>query len=51
MTALARLMIFQGKEMEPTALVYEAGAILTIALGCLVVHFRGCAFSGLFIRK
>ena len=39
-TALARLIILQGKEMEPITLVYEAGAILIIALGCLVVRYR-----------
>ena len=33
MTAIARLIILQGKEMEPITLVYEAGAILIIALG------------------
>lgn len=40
MTAIARLIILQGKEMEPITLVYEAGAILIIALGCLVVRYR-----------
>lgn len=40
MTAIARLIILQGKEMEPITLVFEAGAILIIALGCLVVRYR-----------
>ena len=40
MTAIARLIILQGKEMEPITLVYEAGAILIIALGCLVIRYR-----------
>ena len=40
MTAIARLIILQGKEMEPITLLYEAGAILIIALGCLVVRYR-----------
>jgi len=40
MTAIARLIILQGKEMEPITLLYEAAAILIIALGCLVVRFR-----------
>ncbi|MGB1864540.1 MAG: phosphate-starvation-inducible protein PsiE [Candidatus Puniceispirillum sp.] len=40
MTAIARLIILQGKEMEPVTLVFEAGAILIIALGCLVVRYR-----------
>ena len=40
MTAIARLIILQGKEMEPITLVFEAGAILIIALACLVVRYR-----------
>ena len=40
MTAIARLIILQGKEMQPITLVYEAGAILIIALGCLVIRYR-----------
>ena len=40
MNEIARLIILQGKEMEPITLVYEAGAILIIALGCLVVRYR-----------
>lgn len=40
MTAIARLIILQGKEMEPITLVYEASAILIIALACLVVRYR-----------
>ena len=31
MTALSRLIILQGKDMEPSTLIYEAGAILLIA--------------------
>ena len=40
MTALARLIILQGKEMDPNPLVYEAGAIATIALACLIIRFK-----------
>ena len=32
MTAIARLIILQGKGMDPIILLYEAGAILIIAL-------------------
>ena len=32
-TALSRFIILQGKEMDPSALVYESGAILLIAVG------------------
>ena len=34
MTALSRLIILQGKDMEPSTLIYEAGAILLIAIAC-----------------
>ena len=37
MTALSRLLILQGKEGEPTTLLYESGAILLIAGACWVV--------------
>ena len=40
MTALARLIILQGKEMDPITLVYEAGAIAIIALACLIIRFK-----------
>lgn len=37
MTALARLIILQGKEANPVVLIYESGAILLIAIACWVV--------------
>jgi protein PsiE len=37
MTALSRLIILQGKEGDPTILLYESGAILMIAVACWVV--------------
>ncbi len=40
MTAIARLIILQGKGMEPITLLYEAGAILIIALACLIVRYK-----------
>ena len=39
-TALARFIILQGKEMDPTALVYEAVAILLIAGAIVVLRLR-----------
>lgn len=36
-TALARLIILQGKDTDPTVLLYESGAILLIAVACFVV--------------
>ena len=40
MTAISRLIILQGKGMEASTLLYEAGAILIIAIACLVVRYR-----------
>ena len=40
MTALARLIILQGKEMDPITLLYEAGAIAIIALAVLIIRFK-----------
>ena len=39
-TALARFIILQGKEMDPSALVYESVAILLIALAIVVMRLR-----------
>ena len=40
MTAIARLIILQGKGMDPIILIYEAGAILIIALACLAIRYK-----------
>ena len=40
MTAISRLILLQGKGMDASVLLYEAGAILIIALACLVVRYR-----------
>ena len=37
-TALSRFIILQGKSINPEILVYEAGAILLIALAILVLR-------------
>ncbi len=37
MTALSRLIILQGKEGDPSILLFESGAILLIAASCWVV--------------
>ena len=39
-TALARFIILQGKEMDPTALVYEAVAIVLIAAAIVILSLR-----------
>ena len=40
MTAIPRLIILQGKEMDMSFLLYEAGAILVLALAVLIVRYR-----------
>jgi protein PsiE len=37
MTALSRLIILQGKEGDPSILIYESGAILLIAVACWII--------------
>jgi len=37
MTALSRLIILQGKDGDPTILLYESGSILLIAIACWVI--------------
>lgn len=39
MTALARLVILQGKDLPPINLLYESGAILILALACAVIAY------------
>ena len=39
-TAITRLIILQGKDMDMISLMYEASAILILALAILVVRFR-----------
>ena len=50
-TALARFIILQGKEMDPTALVYEAVAILLIATAIVVLRLRHSDKLGLKKKK
>lgn len=40
MTALSRLIILKGSGSDPTNILFEAGAILLIAVACLVIRFR-----------
>ena len=50
-TALARFIILQGKEMDPTALVYEAVAILLIAGAIVDLRLRHSDKLGLKKKK
>ena len=50
-TALARFIILQGKEMDPTALVYEAVAIVLIAAAIVILRLRHSNKLGLKRKK
>ena len=50
-TALSRFIILQGKEMDPSSLMYEAGAILLIAIAIVVMRFRHSSKLGLSKKK
>ena len=39
-TAIARLIILQKKDLEALSLIYESGAILIIATAILILRFR-----------
>ena len=46
-TALSRFIIMQGKEMDPSALVYQSIAILLIALAIVVMRLRHSSKLGI----
>ena len=50
-TALARFIILQGKEMDPSALVYEAVAIVLIAAEIVILRLRHSDKLGLKSKK
>ena len=50
-TALARFIILQGKEMDPSALVYEAVAIVLIASAIVILRVRHSEKLGLKRKK
>ena len=50
-TALARFIILQGKEMDPTGLVYEAVAIVLIASAIVILRLRHSDKLGLKSKK
>ena len=50
-TALARFIILQGKEMDPSALVYEALAIVLIAVAIVILRLRHSDKLGLKRKK
>jgi protein PsiE len=50
-TALARFIILQGEEMDPSALVYEAIAIVLIASAIVILRLRHSEKLGLKKQK
>tara|TARA_B100000900_G_C20240564_1_gene577743 strand:+ start:275 stop:658 length:384 start_codon:yes stop_codon:yes gene_type:complete len=50
-TALSRFIILQGKEMDPSALVYESVAILLIAIAIVVMRLRHSKKLGIENKK
>ena len=50
-TALSRFIILQGKSINPEVLLYEAGAIVLIAIAILVLRFRISPLFGLEKKK
>ena len=39
-TALSRMIILQGKGSDPQNLLYEAGAVVLLAISCLVIRHK-----------
>ena len=50
-TALSRFIILQGKEMDPSGLVYEAVAIVLIAAAIVILRLRHSDKLGLKSKK
>ena len=50
-TALSRFIILQGKEMDPSALVYEAVAIVLIAVAIVILRLRHSDKLGISKKK
>ena len=50
-TALSRFIILQGKEMDPSGLVYEAVAIALIASAIVILRLRNSDKLGIKPRK
>ena len=50
-TALARFIILQGKSLNPEVVLYEAGAIVFIALAIVILRFRNSRLIGLNQKK
>jgi len=51
LTAVSRLIILQKKDIDPSTLLYEAGAILLIAIAIVIVRFRKSRLLGIDDEK
>ena len=50
-TALSRFIIMQGKEMDPSALVFQSSAILLIAIAIVVMRLRHSTKLGIHSKN
>ena len=51
-TALSRLIILQQKDsLDPSALIYESGAILLLAIAIVILKFRRSKHLGIQLDK
>jgi len=51
-TALSRLIILQQKDsLDPSALIYESGAILFLAIAIVILKFRRSKFLGIKLDR
>lgn len=51
-TALSRLIILQQKDsIDPSALIYESGAVLLLAIAILILKFRRSKHLGIQLDK
>ena len=50
-TALSRLIILQKKDIDPSTLLYEAGAILLLAFAIVILKFRRSKLLGIRFDK
>ncbi len=44
-TALSRMIILQGKGSDPQNLIYESGAVLLLAIACLIVSQKSVSLE------
>ena len=51
-TALSRLIILQQKDsIDPSALIYESGAVLLLAIAIVILKFRRSKYLGIKLDK